>query len=189
MQHRRLTPHTLPHTLHSFLIPLPYMPFKYVSSRMVVRGRWGSEGIRCHFERKKGRKKEIGWKLYITLFSLNCTIVKAVWPLSALPAVERPFLSSPESYFNGTLLSALFLRNWFLLHVVLDEYFHGFLCSSWILCPHLNVVFPREFCIFYSVTQSPVIFHYSSIIKTRIRFKISHMDKFMPARTHTAGGD
>lgn len=126
-------PSHTPSQLHSFLIPLPHMPFKCVSSRMVVRGRWGSEAIRCHFERKKGSKKEIGWKLYITLFSLNCTMVKTVWPLSALPAVEQPFLSSPESYVNGTLLSALFLWNWFLLYVVLDEYFHGFLCSSWIL--------------------------------------------------------
>lgn len=39
---------------------------------------------------------------------LNGSVVKTVWPLRALPVLEWPFLSGPESHFNGTLLSALF---------------------------------------------------------------------------------
>lgn len=39
---------------------------------------------------------------------LNGSVVKTAWPLRALPVLEWPFLSGPESHFNGTLLSALF---------------------------------------------------------------------------------
>lgn len=40
-----------------------------------------------------------GWKWSMTLFRLNCSLVKTVWPHSALPAPE--FLYSSKSWFNG----------------------------------------------------------------------------------------
>lgn len=84
VQSWRLTPHTLLHnTTRPFLIPLPHIPlFKCVPSWTVqggqLRGAWGYQ---VSFKKAVVRT---GWKWRMTLFSLNCSLLKTAWPLSAL---------------------------------------------------------------------------------------------------------
>lgn len=65
----------------------------------------GGLGIKYH---KKSNCQDWLNTEHAILTRLNGSVVKTAWPLRALPALEWPFLSGPESQFNGTLLSALF---------------------------------------------------------------------------------
>lgn len=91
----RLTPHTLLHnSTHPFFIPLLRIPFsKCVSSWMAVGGALGPWGYQVSFKKAVVRT---GWEWSMTLFRLNCSQVKTVWPRSALPALEWPFLYSSK---------------------------------------------------------------------------------------------
>lgn len=70
----------------------------------------GEEGYQVSKKKKQNKKSNCqDWLNTAQDFiRLNGSVVKTAWPLRALSALEWPFLSGPESQFNGTLLSALF---------------------------------------------------------------------------------
>lgn len=136
-QRWRLTPHTPPQHHPSTPPPQCTPPLQVCLWLNGGRGALWAPGYRVSFRKKRRRLSGLAGNGARVYSVLNCSVVKTAWPLGALPAAERPFLCSPGSQFYGTLLSVLFLWDWFLL-VALNAYLERLTRCCWITIWHLR---------------------------------------------------